>query len=130
MEKIMIKRISNLCIALITIYSSITLATEKVTITAFITEEVEVCNKAFECEDILAKNLPDPSTVQLVIQSYDKGEGYIMFNYKDREMWVHQTEVELSKKAFASTICTAQVLSNKSDKATYATLGLGEGCVR
>jgi hypothetical protein len=128
MEKVMIKPISSLIVAGIAIYSSIAVAAEKVTITEYLTKEIEVCSNAFKCEDIIAKELPDPSEVELVIEGYDKNEGYVMFQYKGKEMWVHQSEIEVSNKAFASVICSAQVISKTSDKSTYATLGLGEGC--
>lgn len=124
----MIKLASKSLIFGALMYSGMAIAEQEVKIIEFITEEIEVCNKAFECEDIPANTLPSPREVTLLVESYDQNEGYIMFKVENKEMWVHITEVELNKKAVASVVCTAQTISSKSDKSTYATLGLGEGC--
>ncbi|KKD60849.1 hypothetical protein RN22_08900 [Grimontia sp. AD028] len=101
---------------------------KEVKIIDFLMDEVEICDNDYNCQDVPAKTLPDPTKSPIPVVAFDENEGMLKFVVKDEEKWIHQTEVELNQKALASVICTDQKISRKSDKEVFATYGLGEGC--
>ncbi|MDD1781120.1 hypothetical protein LRP49_07870 [Enterovibrio sp. ZSDZ35] len=103
-------------------------ADDDVKILKFLMSEVEICDENYNCLDVETKTLPDPQKKAIPVVGYDKNEGMLKFVVEQQEKWVHQTEVELNRKAEASVICTNQKISRKSDKEVFATYGLGEGC--
>ena len=106
-----------------------TVAEDKVLILDFLMDSVEICDGNLDCSDVDKKSLPNPSDEMVIVSSYDKKEGMVMFKHLGNEKWVHITEVKLSQKAVASVVCTEQsTISRKSDKQVFSTYGLGEGC--
>lgn len=84
--------------------------------------------------DIPQKSLPNPKKSKVLVKIFDRPTKMGMFVHDGREMWVSQSEVELSEKAVASIICT-QMKNRKGsgnseissrETVTYGTLGLGE----
>ncbi|WEM44669.1 hypothetical protein PTW35_25765 (plasmid) [Photobacterium sp. DA100] len=103
-------------------------AQDKVLILDFLMDSVEICDGKLDCTDVDKSSLPDPKEETVIVASYDKKEGMLMFEHLGHEKWVHITEVELNHKAVASIVCTQQTISKKSDKQVFSTHGLGEGC--
>ncbi|WP_432452890.1 MULTISPECIES: hypothetical protein [unclassified Agarivorans] len=101
---------------------------DRVLIIDFLLDEVEICSSEFDCIDVAKSSLPDATKQAIPVKKYDKKEGMLMFEDDGEEKWVHITEVELNMKAIASVTCTATTISKASDKVTFASFGLGEGC--
>ncbi|WCE29371.1 hypothetical protein [Vibrio sp. SCSIO 43137] len=101
-------------------------ADNPVQILKFKLDEVEICDKEENCDDVARKTLPDTKTEPLLVEAVNAESGFLMFTQNGIQKWVHQTEVELNVKAIASVTCTAQNHSRKSDSDVYASMGLGE----
>ncbi len=129
------------CIFLWMVFSAVVMGgvsiakTKEVRILNFIMNEIEICDTAFTCHNMNKSELPDPSETVVKVVNFDQDEGMLMFRHNGKDMWVHQSEVDLNETAVASVVCTSVPDTTKTSqditstpKSVYTTYGLGEGC--
>jgi len=109
---------------------------DQVLILDFLLDSIEICDTNFSCEDVAKTDLPQATKSPVPVQNFDKKHGMVMFQYQGKDMWVHQSEVQLNEVAVASVVCTGQGvaknrnqdISSRSDNMNFSSLGLGEDC--
>lgn len=89
----------------------------------FLLKSVEICDANDECRDMSRKSLPDPSKSPIPVLEANAKTGMLMFKVGNKELWVHQTEVQLNKKYIVSQKCEYTARSNEN---VVATMGAGE----